>query len=67
MSLSTEENSILNHLASIPKYGNATATSSQVRAIMLSTGGWIMACGNLYDIKTKRLGGGVYRLSLEKR
>lgn len=63
----SETHSILNHLASMPRYGNATATHAQVREIMLQTGGWMMACGSLYDIKSKHLGGGIYRLSLKLR
>lgn len=59
-------NQILNSLAARPS-GNAMATHKEVKEIMLSTSGWMMARGNLYDIKAKSLGAGVYRVTLSSR
>jgi hypothetical protein len=62
----TEANRLLNFLASMPQ-GNCTASSREVvRAVMLQTGGRMMACGSYFDVKAKALGGGVYRLTLER-
>lgn len=62
-----EASRILSHLASMPQYGNASATYAQVREIMLQTGGEMMAAGDMYEIKSKALGGGVYRLTLKRK
>ena len=61
-----EANRLLNFLAGMP-YGNCTASSRDVlRDVMLQTGGRLMARGELYDIQSKTLGGGVYRLTLKR-
>lgn len=61
-----EAQRLLNFLAAMPQ-GNCTASSrSVVRAAMLATGGRMMACGYYHDVKSKHLGGGVYRLTLER-
>jgi hypothetical protein len=60
-----EGDRLLNFLASMPG-GNCTASSrAVVRHVMLATRGRMMACGNYCDIRSKHLGGGVYRLTLE--
>ncbi len=57
---------LLNFLAGMP-HGNATASSrAVVRAAMLQTGGRLLACGHDHDVIAKHLGGGVYRLTLER-
>lgn len=62
--VTSEANRILGNLAAMPG-GIATAQSRAiVREIMLQTGGAMMACGSLYDIKSRSLGGGVYRITL---
>lgn len=61
----SEADRILNFLAGCPS-GNATASSrAVVRAIMLQTGGRMLACGYDFDVKSRPLGGGVYRITLE--
>lgn len=55
---------ILNHLAANPQHGTATCCRGTLREIMMQTGGQLMAAGHLWDIRSKSLGGGVYRLSL---
>ena len=59
--------SLLDHLAGMPRYGHGTATTREVRQIMLDTGGEMMACGHLYDIVAKSLGAGVHRISLRRK
>lgn len=41
-------------------------TTKQLREIMLATGGNIVACGYVWDIKRKSLGAGVYNISLKR-
>ena len=60
-----EARRILNFLASMPG-GHSTAISAVVRQMQLSTGGQLFAQGKLYDIVAKPVGGGVYRITLEK-
>jgi hypothetical protein len=62
----TEANRVLNFLASMPRYGHSSATTPVVRQIMLMTDGRMFAAGHYWDIKAKRLGGGVSRISLEE-
>lgn len=65
--LDTEENSIVNHLVSMPGLGNATCVSRQLKKIMLATGGELLIGGYVYNITQKPLGGGVYKLSTQKQ
>ncbi len=65
--ITTSPNAIqaLNHLASMPDFGSTTVEKADLKAIMLQTGGTMMARGLLYDIVSKHLGAGVYKLSLK--
>ena len=54
---------LLNFLASCPR-GNTTVTRAQLRAMLLKTDGKMFACGELFDIQSKNLGAGVYRVTL---
>jgi len=56
----------LNFLASLPS-GNTTMSRRELKEMLLETGGMVMARGELYDIATKHLGAGVYRVSLKAR
>jgi len=38
-----------------------------LKELLLSTSGWIIACGETYDIKSESLGAGVYRVFLKRR
>jgi hypothetical protein len=58
---------LMNHLASMPAFAHGPATTKEVRQIMLDTGGQMMAQGQLWEIKAKRLGGGVHRVSLSPK
>jgi hypothetical protein len=62
-----ESGRLLNFLAGLPS-GNCMASSSAVvREMMLQTGGWMMACGEMYDIQSQSLPGGVYRMTLSRK
>lgn len=45
---------------------NTTMTTKQLRDLLLYNDGRIMACGDLWDIQSKSLGAGVYRVWLKK-
>ena len=64
--LSEEATRALNFLALTPDFGNITVERVDLRAIMLLTGGTMMARGYLYDIVSKHLGAGVYKLTLKR-
>ena len=54
------------HLFSSPT-AEMTVTRSQLRRILLDTGGTILRAGRLCDLVVKHLGAGVYRLTAKKR
>jgi len=56
-----------NNFYVFPKSANATMPRKELKEILLSTGGWIMACGYMWDIVSKHIGAGVYRVSLKMR
>lgn len=51
----------------VPRIAQATMTRKDLKALLLDTGGWIMACGYLWDIKSKHIGAGVYNVYLKER
>lgn len=63
--MTNEEQSICNHLASMPDHAHSTLKLVTLQNIMLATGGQIMGRGKLYDIRSKRMCPGVYKISLE--
>lgn len=58
--------SALNHLRSMPGVAHATVTTTELREIMLTTGGQMLANGTLWEITQKSLGAGVYRISTKR-
>lgn len=62
--MSPEATRAVNFLASLPS-GNTTVTKKDCAAILLETGGSLLACGSLYNIDAKHLGAGVYKLELK--
>jgi hypothetical protein len=62
--MTSESHRQLNFLASMPM-GHTTMLRKDVQEILLETGGNMLACGRLYNIKAKDIGAGVYRVSLE--
>jgi len=55
------------HFYRAPDIANMTMTRKDLKELLLESDGWIIACGRTYDIKSKSMGAGVYRVSLEKR
>ena len=49
----------------MPVYANMSMNRKDLRELLLETGGSIIACGRLYDIKNRSLGAGVYRVTLK--
>jgi len=48
-----------------PRIDNTTMTKADLSELLLSTDGLIMTNGRMWDIKSKSLGAGIYRVSLE--
>lgn len=65
MMLNRDETRILNHLANVPYDGSTTCKLRTLQNIMLHTDGKLMAHGRLFDVVSKRVCPGVYRISLE--
>lgn len=53
-----------NFLAGMP-IGSTTLERDDLRSLLYNTGGAMMARGRLYGIKSKYLGAGIYRITLE--
>lgn len=51
----------------IPATASTTLTMKQLRETLLYHEGWLTACGCNWDICSKSLGAGVYRVWLEER
>lgn len=62
-----EASRIADFLVSIPANGNTTTTTKVFKAMLLKYDGCLMSHGYLWDIKGKKMGPGVYRISLERR
>jgi hypothetical protein len=54
-----------NFLCGMPAYGNTTLERDDFRSLMLNSGGTLLAGGRLWNIVSKHLGAGVYKVSLE--
>jgi len=55
-----------NHFYSMPGHAHTTMDRKDLKELLLATGGQTLACGKLYDIKTKHLGAGVYKVYLKR-
>lgn len=60
------KNYLTDNFYAMPLYANTTMTSKELKETLLYTEGNIMACGELWDIKSKSLGAGVYKIWLKK-
>lgn len=60
----------MNHLGdnfyTVPAIANTSMTTKHLKETLLATDGKILACGYLWDIVSKRIGPGVYRVSLKR-
>ena len=59
----------MNHLGNnfyiMPKYANTTMTRKELRETLLDTDGKILTCGRMWDIVSKNLCAGIYKVSLK--
>jgi len=51
----------------MPRWASTTMDKKDLKELLLSTSGCIIACGELYDIKNKHLGAGVYKVFLKRK
>ena len=65
VSLTDEANNVLSFLASNPVYAHTTMDKENLRSLLLYTDGTTMSQGRLWNIVSKHLGVGVYKVSLE--
>jgi hypothetical protein len=61
-----EAERIANYLCSIPANGNTTCTTKVLKALLLKYDGRLSSFGELWDVQSKRVGPGIYRVSLKK-
>lgn len=54
----------LNHLAGIPS-SHVTMADRDIQAMLLETGGNMLACGRLYDFVVTPIGAGVSKVTLK--
>jgi hypothetical protein len=62
-----EAERVLTFLAGMPLHGHSTLTRKQLRYALTRTGGTMIACGDSWDVVSKHLGAGIYRVSLRRR
>ena len=61
-----EAHRVANFLCSTPAMGNTTVTTAVLKALLLKYDAQLSAFGELWDIVSKRVGPGVYRVSLKR-
>jgi len=59
------ENYLTEKFYRFPQHATTTMTRKQVKETLLTTGGAILANGYMWNIKSNRIGVGVYQISLE--
>lgn len=57
---------VLSFLASMPGLGHTTVRTKIARKVLLKTDGQLMSAGRLWEITSKRVGPGVYRLCTKR-
>jgi len=65
-SIRAEASRIVSFIATMPGVAHAPAVTAVVRRIMLDTGGDMMVNGELWEVRTRPLGGGVSRVTLAR-
>ena len=51
----------------MPRWASMTMDRKDLKELLLSTSGWITACGEIYDIKNDHLGAEVYKVFLKRK
>jgi len=54
------------HFYSMPKTANTVMEEMDLRELLLATGGQIIANGSLYEIISRNIGAGVYKVTLKR-
>ena len=54
------------HFYSMPKIASMTIDQKDLKELLLETGGQIIANGSLYEIISKHIGAGVYKVTLTR-
>lgn len=62
-----EAERVANFLCSMPAHGNTTCTTKVLKALLLKYDGQLSSYGELWDVMSKRVGPGVYRLWLKRK
>ena len=52
------------HFFTMPRIAHTTMTTRELREVLLKHDGQIIACGEMWTIKNKHIGAGVYRVYL---
>jgi len=65
--IDAETSRVWNYLATMPAYGHSTLRTKQLKALLSKSNGSTMACGYMWDIRSKHLGVGVYKVWLERQ
>ena len=55
-----------NNFYTMPEWASTTMEESDLKEVMLATGGEILACGQLWNVCTNHLGAGVYKVFLKR-
>lgn len=55
------------NMYSHPDTSSVTMSAKDLRELLLESEGYIIACGSIYDIKSKHLGVGVHKVTLKRR
>ena len=56
-----------NNFYSFPAIANTTMSSEDLKELLLNTEGWALIRGHMWEIKTKLLGTGVYKVWVEQK
>jgi len=51
----------------MPRWSSMTMDRKDLKELLLSTGGYIIACGEMYNIKNEHLGAEVYKVFLKSK
>ena len=51
----------------MPHHASVTMDEKDLKELLLETSGWVIACGEIYDIRNEPLGAGVYRVFLKRK
>ncbi len=51
----------------MPHLASTTMDKKDLKELLLCSGGQIIACGHMWDIDSKHIGAGVYRVTLKEK